>query len=251
MKFATRMEIEQSFLDTFNPLLSEKTPHEILEWAVETFGKSLYQTTALGLTGMVTMDLLKGKVPVIFIDTLYHFPETYELLQKSHEKYGFELIVMKPKGFETREQFEAEFGKLYETDPTKYDYLVKAEPGHRAYTEHNVRAVLTGRRRSQGAERQSLNVLELDHQTSPPLLKINPLAFWDFNQVWTFIKEHDVPYNALVDQGYKSIGDIHSTVKSEGGERDGRWQGQEKSECGLHKDYFKLRMEALKKQRAQ
>jgi len=75
------------------------------------------------------------------------------------------------------------------------------------------------------------------------MIKINPLAYWDFQQVWSYIKANEVPYNALVDQGYKSIGDWHSTraPTNDGDERSGRWDGKEKTECGLHKDYFKMR----------
>lgn len=73
---------------------------------------------------------------------------------------------------------------------------------------------------------------------------------WNFNQVKAYIDEHNVPRNALLDQGYKSVGDWHSTQKSgegEAGERAGRWKGKDKTECGLHKDYFKMKMAAKKK----
>lgn len=123
------------------------------------------------------------------------------------------------------------------------DYLVKAEPGHRAYTELGVKAVFTGRRRSQGADRAELKILELDTSVTPFLVKINPLALWNFKQVQDYIAKNAVIYNRLLDEGYKSIGDYHSTVPSQNdeGERDGRWKGQEKTECGLHKDYFKMK----------
>jgi hypothetical protein len=100
--------------------------------------------------------------------------------------------------------------------------------------------------RSQGVERSSLPIVEIDTSLEPPVFKINPLANWDYDQVWTYIRNNNVPYNLLHDEGYKSIGDVHSTIKSsEGqGERDGRWAGQSKSECGLHKDYFKLKAAA-------
>ena len=79
--------------------------------------------------------------------------------------------------------------------------------------------------------------MELD---STGLLKLNPLYTWTFDIVDWYIKEHNVPHNALLQQGYKSIGDWHSTVKVKEGEdeRAGRWAGREKTECGLHEDYF-------------
>ena len=79
------------------------------------------------------------------------------------------------------------------------------------------------------------------------LLKLNPLFAWTFDQVEKYIDQHKVPHNALLSEGYKSVGDWHSTQKSvegegDGGERAGRWAGrEEKTECGLHEDYFKMK----------
>lgn len=118
---------------------------------------------------------------------------------------------------------------------------MQVEPAERAYKELNVRAVITGRRASQGSDRANLQPLEVD---TTGLLKLNPLFAWSFNDVDAYIKENNVPHNALLDQGYKSVGDWHSTEKSkpgESGERAGRWAGKEKSECGLHEDYFKMK----------
>jgi len=120
---------------------------------------------------------------------------------------------------------------------------VQVEPGRRAYSDLGVKTVITGRRASQGGARASLQPLEVD---STGLLKLNPLFAWNLHLVEWYIETHGVPRNRLLDQGYKSVGDWHSTVKSgEGdeGERAGRWAGrEEKTECGLHVDYFaKLR----------
>lgn len=122
---------------------------------------------------------------------------------------------------------------------------IKVEPAQRAYQEMGVRAVITGRRASQGASRATLQPLEVD---STGLLKLNPLFAWSFSQVESYIKENQVPHNKLLSQGYKSVGDWHSTQKSmagDGGERGGRWAGrQDKTECGLHEDYFKMKAQA-------
>jgi phosphoadenosine phosphosulfate reductase len=100
--------------------------------------------------------------------------------------------------------------------------------------------VITGRRASQGGDRANLKPLEVD---STGLLKLNPLFSWNFHLVERYIKEHQVPRNKLLDQGYKSVGDWHSTIKVLDGddERAGRWAGKEKTECGLHKDYFLMK----------
>lgn len=79
---------------------------------------------------------------------------------------------------------------------------------------------------------------------STGLIKLNPLAYWDFQQAWTFIHANEVPYNALTDQDYCSVGNWHPAKKPNSvvdDERDGRWSGKEKIGCDLHKDYFQMR----------
>lgn len=216
-------------------------PPEILRWAITSI-PNLYQTTAFGLSGLVQLDMLaKLKVPrpqmvdLIFIDTLHHFSETLELLDRIREKYPLISVhTFKPEGAETAEEFKEKYGdKLWEADDNRYDYLVKVEPAQRAYRELQACAVLTGRRRSQGGQRGSLDIIEVDEAG---LIKINAMANWSFDQIQQYIKENDVPYNRLLDQGYKSVGDWHSTQPVQAGEdeRAGRWKGQQKTECGIH-----------------
>ncbi|KAF9930216.1 hypothetical protein FBU30_000760 [Linnemannia zychae] len=183
-------------------------------------------------------------VPLIFIDTLYHFQETLDLAQRVQDHYNIPLKVYKPLDCETTADFEAQHGqRLWETDELSYDYLVKVEPGRRAYQELGAQAVISGRRRSQKGDRAHLDILELEAGTG--LLKLNPLATWSFQQVWTYLRAYQVPFNALLDQGYRSIGDWHSTkpASNPDDERSGRWEGKQKTECGLHVDYFKMRAE--------
>ncbi|KAJ3323961.1 hypothetical protein HDV06_000937 [Boothiomyces sp. JEL0866] len=248
----TRIEISE--IEQLNITLQGKSPQEILAWVGQFDG--VYQTTSFGLTGLVIMDMLAKSgslLPVIFIDTLHNFQETYELIENVKSKYSLELHIFKPEGAHTQDEFTGKYGEsLWKVDSAKYDYLVKAEPGRRANLELGAKIVLTGRRRSQGAERSLLPIIELDNSYSPPLIKINPLATWDYNQVWKYVKENNVPYNTLHDHGYKSIGDTHSTTPTAEGEseREGRWRGQEKTECGLHKDYFKLKRLAREAEKA-
>ena len=118
-------------------------------------------------------------------------------------------------------------------------------PARTAYAELSVKSVITGRRASQGAARSSLQPLEVD---STGLLKLNPLFGWSFKDVETYVNENNVPRNKLLAQGYRSVGDWHSTSKVGEGEdeRAGRWKGKNKSECGLHEDYFKMKAQAEK-----
>lgn len=226
-----------------NQQLENMEPMDILRFS-KIFFPNLYQTTAFGLTGLATIDMLAkiqkeipGSQPVdlIFLDTLYHFQETYDLVDRVKERYGLNIHVFKPLDVETTAQFEETYGeKLYEISSELYDWVAKVEPQQRAYSDLKVGAVLTGRRRSQGGQRGSIPVVEVDEERG--VIKINPLVNWNFKQVKEYIDENKVPYNALLDKGYKSVGDWHSTVPVGEGEdeRAGRWKGQDKTECGIH-----------------
>ncbi|KAI7904265.1 phosphoadenosine phosphosulfate reductase [Cokeromyces recurvatus] len=260
-KIESSADLTLETLNYLNDYLKTLEPNEILEWAIHHL-PNLYQTTAFGLTGLVILDLIhqisikmdydqqqqQHLIPLIFLDTLYHFKETLNLADHCQRLYQVPLLIYRPvHNHNTVTEFEAEFGQqLWLKDEDSYDYLVKVEPAHRAYEENHVMSIITGRRRSQRGDREGIPILEVD---STGLIKLNPLAYWDFKQVWSYIDAHQVPYNALVDQGYRSIGDWHSThspshdgeEEEDENERSGRWVGQQKTECGLHKDYFKMR----------
>lgn len=235
--------LAKEHLKFLNLTLNNLPPIDILRWCKITF-PNLYQTTAFGVSGLVTLDMLSKlqketpsapTIDAIFLDTLYHFQETLDLIEKTKARYpNVNLHVYKPEGVSTTAEFEARHGKeLWKTNADLYDWVAKVEPAQRAYSDLNVAAVLTGRRRSQGAKRESLDIIEVDEAG---LIKINPLASWSFKQVQDYINEHDVPYNELLNKGYKSVGDWHSTepVKDGEDERAGRWKGQQKTECGIH-----------------
>ena len=241
----------------FTSVLTRNT--EILRWCITSL-PGLYQTTAFGLTGLVTLDMLsKMKIPrpqtvdLIFLDTLHHFTETLELVDRVRDRYPLvNLHVYKPAGIENATQLTKQYGeRLWETNDQLYDWAVKVEPAERAYRELQVNAVLTGRRRSQGGKRGDLDIIEIDEAG---LIKVNPLANWSFQQVREYIQAHNVPYNVLLDRGYKSVGDWHSTQPIRAGEdeRAGRWKGQQKTECGIHNPRSKfaqyLRQQELQKQ---
>lgn len=174
-------------------------------------------------------------VPLIFLDTLHQFPETYELISRVQTRYpSTPLHVFRPLHAASERDFAAHYGeRLWETDEERYDWHAKVEVSRRAYAALGVKAVLTGRRRTQGGARGGLDILEVDEHG---VIKVNPLANWTFAQVKGYIDEHNVPYNALLDRGYKSVGDWHSTqpVKEGEDERAGRWKGRDKTECGIH-----------------
>lgn len=241
------LNIDKKLLDHWNQTLDKLDPLEILKWTLLTF-PGLFQTTAFGLSGLCIIDMVSKidldvkKPELVFIDTLYHFPQTLELVEKIRERYcdvdgeaKNKLHVYKPEKCNTEEEFVEKYGdSLWESDELKYDYLVKIEPLNRAYKELNIMAVFTGRRKSQGDKRDDLKIVEVDETLN--IVKINPLANWDFKQVERYVKDNGIPYNELLDAGYKSVGDWHSTqpVGEDGDERSGRWAGKAKTECGIH-----------------
>jgi len=146
------------------------------------------------------------------------------------------MHVYGPQNLPDVAAFEAKWGSnLWEKDEDMYDYLVKVEPARRAYSDLKVRAVFTGRRKSQGSDRANLEAVEVDETG---LIKVNPFLNWSFAEVDEYVRKNAVPYNELLDMGYKSIGDWHSTsLPKTGGEaqdeRSGRWKDKAgKTECG-------------------
>lgn len=130
----TDLELEEA-----NTALADAEPQEILSWAIQRVPR-LFQTTAFGLTGLAATDMIskistqltpsneppKHAVPLIFLDTLYHFPETLELADQVSRKYGADLHTFGPQGANSRAQFESMNGeRLWEEDEETYDFLVK------------------------------------------------------------------------------------------------------------------------------
>jgi phosphoadenosine phosphosulfate reductase len=250
--------LTKEHLKFLNNTLNNLSPMDILRWCKIAF-PNLYQTTAFGVSGLVTLDMLSKlqtetpsapSIDAIFLDTLYHFQETLDLVERAKARYpNVNLYIYKPEGVSTTAEFEAKHGKeLWKINSDLYDWVAKVEPAQRAYSDLAVAAVLTGRRRSQGAKRESLEIIEVD---DAGLIKINPLASWSFQQVQDYINENDVPYNELLTKGYKSIGDWHSTepVKEGEDERAGRWKGQAKTECGIHNKRSKYAQFLLEQER--
>ena len=120
---------EPDLLPAINEKLSPELPEDILRWGIKKL-PGLFQTTAFGLTGLCTIDMLSKLTDnpphLIFIDTLYHFKETYELVEEVKKRYNIPIHIYKPEGCETVEEFEKKYGeKLWETNEELYDFLVK------------------------------------------------------------------------------------------------------------------------------
>jgi phosphoadenosine phosphosulfate reductase len=231
---------EQLDLATLNQQFESAHPKSILMWCLENIPQGLAQSTAFGAGGTVLMDLLYQDlspfppIPVVFLDTLHHFPETLALADRAGDRYSLDLRTYQPQGFQSRQAFADHYGDaLWERDLHQYHQITKVEPLQRALQELGVTAWITGRRRDQSATRTEMSIFEWDAQGR---LKINPLAAWTYKDIWRYVVENQVLYNPLYDQGYASIGDQPLTTRVQEGEQEraGRWRGTDRLECGMH-----------------
>lgn len=171
-------------------------------------------------------------LPVLFLETGYHFPETIEYRDRLADLWNLNLISLQAKR-SVAEQ-ESEFGILNQSNPTQCCQLRKVEPLLSGLEPYDF--WLTGLRREQSPTRA--NLAKVTPQTLPSgrsLLKVSPLADWVWKDVWKYAVAHDIEYLPLYDQGYTSIGCAPCTAKPAAGQdaRSGRWGGK-KLECGIH-----------------
>jgi phosphoadenosine phosphosulfate reductase len=210
------------------------SPETIISWAVQTFPNITF-ACSFGAEDVVLVDMLQKispKTDIFYLDTDFHFKETYETRDIMAEKYGLQFVEVKSKL--TPEQQVAEHGEeLWKSDPTSCCNLRKVEPLTRILSQYE--AWITGIRRDQAPTRA--NAKKVEYDTKFGLVKFNPLASWTSEDVWEYIRANNVVYNPLHDRNYPSIGCEHCTKPVMPGEdpRAGRWAGNEKTECGLHK----------------
>jgi phosphoadenosine phosphosulfate reductase len=184
---------------------------------------------------MIVLDFLRKRIPnipVLFLDTGYHFAQTYAYRDKMAREWNLNVQNLAAK--QSVAQQEAQFGVLNQTDPGRCCHLRKVEPLFSALEKYDV--WFTGLRREQSPTRKNLKVLE-HHElpSSKKLLKVSPLAAWTWGQVWKYTAENKIDYLPLYDSGYRSIGcEPCTAIPVEGADaRSGRWGGR-KLECGIH-----------------
>ncbi len=206
-----------------------------VRWAVNTFGDGLILTTSFGIQASAMLHLVTQvapRIPVVFIDTGYLFPETYRFADALTKRLDLNLKTYTPKL--TAAHQEARFGKRWEDglDGLKaYNFDNKVEPMDRAVRELKATAWLAGLRRTQATTREALPVVQVQNK----ITKVHPIIDWDNRTLHRYLTKHDLPYHPLWDQGYVSVGDWHSSAPLQPGqaEQDTRFNGL-KRECGLH-----------------
>jgi phosphoadenosine phosphosulfate reductase len=200
---------------------------EIVAWTVATFPRTAL-TVSFGGSGVVLAHMLSRvdpTVPVLFLDTGFHFPETLEFRNRFAAQYGLNVVDLRPV---------TDPGPLYQTDPDRCCWIRKVEPLQRALAGYD--AWISAVRSEQTATRATLDVLERHEARGQSILKVFPLVSWSREDVARYMRQENIPQHPLLDRGYTSIGCWPCTRPTELGEseRAGRWAGTGKTECGLH-----------------
>ncbi len=192
-------------------------------------------TSSFQAEDMVVAHLLRKRMPdlpVLFLDTGYHFPQTYEYRDRMAREWSLNLVNVLPT--QTVTEQESAFGILYRSEPTRCCELRKVEPLMRALEPFDV--WFTGLRREQSPTRKNLKKIE-EHRlpSGKKLLKVSLLADWTWGQVWEYTAKNQISYLPQYDQGYLSIGCEPCTAIPDdpNNPRSGRWGGT-KLECGIH-----------------
>jgi phosphoadenosine phosphosulfate reductase len=215
--------------------LEEEGAEAALQWALGAFGtEEIALACSFGAEDLVLVDMVSKIRPgtrVFYLDTHLLFPETYRVIEAVSERYPISLIRYEPL-LSLAEQAEQHGEALWESNPDGCCAIRKVEPLTRAL--QGLGAWITGIRRDQAPTRANTPLVQWDPKFN--LVKVNPLAQWNWEGVWSYIRLHRVPYNELHDRWYPSIGCTHCTRPVRPGEdlRAGRWSGSQKTECGLH-----------------
>jgi phosphoadenosine phosphosulfate reductase len=228
-------------VDELNATFERSEPRELLQWAVETFGDQIALFSAFGPEGMVLFHILSQFKPLVRVFTLDtgRLPrETHELMQTIQDLYGFQIDVYAPDPADIRKMVKAHGIDLFYRSVALRELcceMRKVRPMHQAL--EGLSAWITGLRRAQTATRSAAKKIEID-ELHNNMVKFNPLVDWSERQVWDYIVHHSLPYNALHNCGYRSIGCAPCTRATNPGEdiRAGRWWWEQdtKKECGLH-----------------
>ncbi len=244
---AVRIATVDPDLDQQNRVLGASTPEELIEWAAQEYGDKLIASTSFGATSAVMLHLIHRvapRTPIICVDTGYLFPETYQfaedLIKRLELDVRFYAALMSPA------RQEALYGKLWEQGEdgvNRYLQMNKVEPMQRAIQDLGAEGWMAGLRAEQTAHRAGLR--RIDRQDGR--VKIHPILNWSADQMTSYMERHDLPYHPMVEQGYRSIGDHHSTIPTTADmdPRDGRILGKTR-ECGLHLPLTEEQNQSLK-----
>ena len=212
--------------------LEEASAQDVLRWAVDTFGDRFALSSSMGDGVMPSLAAsVRPGIDVIFLDTGYHFPETLGTRDAVDLVYDVKVRTVLPL-LTVAEQDAVEGPELWRRDPDRCCALRKVEPLSRALQDYD--AYASGLRRDEAPSRAGTPVVQWDAKRGK--VKVNPIARWTQADVDAYVADNGILVNTLVEDGYPSIGCRPCTFRVAPGEdpRSGRWQGSQKTECGLH-----------------
>jgi thioredoxin-dependent adenylylsulfate APS reductase len=234
-------EEEDAWIRRAAERFEDAAAEELLLWALERFHPRMGISAAGGVDGMVLVDMawrLNPNVRVFTLDTGRLPAETYELFERVRERYGIDVEFEYPDTDEVAGMVTEHGPNLMYRDVElrlRCCQVRKVEPLKRKLA--TLDAWVAGLRREQWRSRRNIAKVELDREHGG-IVKLNPVADWTLDRVWAYVRQHDVPYHGLFDQGYTSIGCAPCTRAVAPGEpeRAGRWwwEAQTDKECGIH-----------------
>ena len=207
------------------PDLEGATAQEVVAYAIERLAPRLTLAASFQKEESVLFHLVSEidrTIPAFTIDTGVLFPDTHETQRRFEERFGLPIVTVDARPAPGEPAWSAE----------RCCSAAKVAALETALAD--VDGWITGIRREQAPTRAAAPKIELDERRG--IVKVNPLADWTEKDVWRYIVEHDLPYHPLHDQGYASIGCAPCTRPGSG--REGRWSGQDKTECGIHVETF-------------
>ena len=225
-------------LTTLLTELGDAGPEAVLAAVAQSYAGRVAFASSLGAEDQVLTHMIaqaKLDIPIFTLDTGRLYPETYDLLDRTAKHYGLCIKTYFPAAAEVEKMVDRDGVNLFRDSIEQRKLCCqvrKVRPLRRA--QEQLDAWVCGLRSGQGATRQKVEPVEWD--AGAGIFKINPLAAWDEDRMWEYVRDNDVPYNPLHDQGYPSLGCTNCTRAVLPGEdpRAGRWSGTGKIECGLH-----------------
>jgi len=225
----------ESQTSAMTPCLEKFSAVERVRWALDYLPQNAILSSSFGAQSAVMLHMLTGispDIPVVLIDTGYLFPETYAFADQLQKRLSINLKVYRPELSPAWQ--ESRYGKQWEyglEGITRYNRMNKIEPMQRALDDLKAGTWFSGLRRSQSISRRDIGILGRHGN----ITKVHPLADWSDRDIHRYLKDHDLPYHPLWEQGYVSIGDQQTSRPLEPGDsaQSTRYFGLVR-ECGLH-----------------
>ncbi|MEW8141500.1 MAG: phosphoadenylyl-sulfate reductase [Candidatus Thiodiazotropha endolucinida] len=222
-------------LGAINQELEEMSAQRRIEWALNHLSGKHILTSSFGIQGALMLHLVTRvmpDVPVVFVDTGYLFPQTYSFIDQLTEHLQLNLQVYRAEHSPAWQ--ESRYGRLWEQGVTgleHYNRINKVEPLQRALKALDAGSWFAGLRRQQSHSRSTLPVVRIQDGR----FKIHPVVDWHNRDVHRYLQKHNLPYHPLWEQGYVSVGDVHTSRPLQPGmcEEETRFFGL-KRECGIH-----------------